>query len=86
MARPAPDIRRRPDASTAPDGRDDVRSPDVIEESPPSDALRMLLQTVSSLLGAAGIALLFPLAILAVGTPVALAIRGLLEAARWFLR
>jgi hypothetical protein len=41
-------------------------------------------QAVFSLLGAAGIALLLPLAILAIGTPVALAVRGLLEVAQWF--
>ena len=83
MARPAPDIGRTSDTRTAQDESDEVRSPHAVDESPPADAFRMVLQAVSSLLGAAGIALLFPLAILAVGTPVALAIRGLLEAARW---
>lgn len=87
MARPAPEtVRRTPDTSSAQDGMDRVRSSDAIDDSQPVDSPRMLLQAVSSLLGAAGIALLFPLAILAVGTPVALAVRGLLEAARWFVR
>jgi hypothetical protein len=36
-----------------------------------------------SLAGAAGIALLVPLAILLVGLPVVLAVRGLLEVAAW---
>jgi hypothetical protein len=86
MARPAPEIaRRRSDTSTAYDERDHVRSPGAIDEPQRSDAGRMLLQAVWTLLGAAGIALLFPLAILAVGTPVALVIRGLLEAARWLM-
>jgi hypothetical protein len=39
-----------------------------------------VLQVLISLVGAVGIALLVPFAILLVGLPIALAVRGLLEA------
>jgi hypothetical protein len=38
-----------------------------------------------SLAGAAGIALLVPFAILLIGMPVALAVRGVVETASWLL-
>lgn len=38
-----------------------------------------------SLAGAAGIALLVPLVILLIGMPIALAVRGVVEAGRWLL-
>ena len=50
-----------------------------------TDSERTYLQALVSLAGAAGIAVLVPVAILAVGAPVALAIRGLLEVAQWFV-
>jgi hypothetical protein len=43
----------------------------------------MFLKGVTSLAGAAGLALLVPFAILLVGLPIVLLIRGLLESARW---
>ena len=44
---------------------------------------RTLLQALVSLTGAAGIALLVPFAILLAGVPIALLVRGLLEAISW---
>lgn len=84
MARPAPEI-GTPAAFTgaARDDTSHVRAAGIIDVSRPSE--RTFAQALVSLLGAVGIALLVPFAILAVATPVALAIGGLLEAARWFV-
>jgi hypothetical protein len=51
----------------------------------PFGSERTLLQALSSLAGAAGIALLLPFAILLLGLPIALAVRGLLEAFVWLV-
>jgi tetrahydromethanopterin S-methyltransferase subunit F len=56
---------------------------DIIDASRPSSADRTLLQGLVSLAGAAGIALLVPFAILLVGLPVVLAVRGVLEVIGW---
>jgi hypothetical protein len=40
-------------------------------------------QALASLAGAVAVMFLFPLAILVLGTPLALAVRGALEVARW---
>jgi hypothetical protein len=45
-----------------------------------------LVQALLSLSGAVGLALLVPFAILLVGLPVALAVRGLLEVVLWLFR
>jgi hypothetical protein len=45
-----------------------------------------LVQSLLSLSGAVGLALLVPFAILLVGLPVALAVRGLLEVVLWLFR
>ena len=58
---------------------------DVIDVALATDSDRTLRQALVSLVGAAGIALVVPLAILAVGTPVALTVSGLLEVAQWFV-
>lgn len=42
-------------------------------------------EALASLAGAAAVVLLFPVAVLAIGTPLALAVRGLLEAVRWVM-
>lgn len=47
--------------------------------SRPTQSERTLAQRLVSLIGTAGLALLVPLAILAVGTPVALGVRGVLQ-------
>jgi hypothetical protein len=54
----------------------------IIDVSRPS-AERTFFQGLVSLAGAAGIALLAPFAILLVGLPVALAVRGLLAVIGW---
>lgn len=87
MARPAPAVAAREAAEdTAEDATSHVRSSDAIDLSRATDAERTVGQLLVSLLGAAGLAVLFALAILAVGTPVALAVRGLLEVAQALLR
>jgi hypothetical protein len=58
---------------------------DTIDVSPPAHAPRTFTQGLGSLLGAVAVVLIAPLAILAVGAPVALGVRGLLEAAAWVL-
>jgi hypothetical protein len=58
----------------------------VIDVSRPCGVQRTPLQALTSLLAIAGIALLVPLAILLVGLPIALAVRGLVELVAWLLR
>ena len=58
---------------------------DVIDVSRPTGGGRTFLQGLISLAGAAGIALAAPFVILLIGLPVALAVRGLLEAVGWVL-
>ena len=55
----------------------------VIDVSRPSLGEQTFVDALVSLAGAAGIALLVPFAILVIGTPVALTVRGLLEAIGW---
>lgn len=55
---------------------------DVVEVSR-SHRNPTFLQALGSLLGAVGVALLFGVAILVVGLPIALFVRGLLEAIGW---
>ena len=49
----------------------------------PLTAERTFLQALVSLFGAAGLALLFGVAILLIGLPIALVVRGVLEAVGW---
>jgi hypothetical protein len=55
----------------------------VIGVSGPYGSERTLLQALISLTGAAGLALLVPFAILLLGLPIALSVRGLLEVFLW---
>ena len=55
----------------------------AIDVTRPYDSERTLLQTLISLAGAAGIALMVPFAILLVGFPIAVAARGLFEVLAW---
>jgi hypothetical protein len=50
-----------------------------------SGGVRTLAQILRSLAGATGVVLLVPFAILLVGLPVALAVRGVLEAIQWLV-
>jgi len=74
MARPAPEVWTPADAPA-----------DVIDVSRPAGSERTFARNLASLFGAAGVALLLPVVVLAVGTPVALALRGLLKAAQWLV-
>jgi hypothetical protein len=56
---------------------------DVLDVSRPSSADRTFLKALVSAAGAAGIALLMPVAILLVGLPVVLAVRGVLKVIGW---
>ena len=56
---------------------------DVIDVSRPAHGERTFLQALVSLFGAAGLALLFGVAILLIGLPIALVVRGVLEAVGW---
>jgi hypothetical protein len=58
---------------------------DVIDVSRPARGGRPFLRGLVSLAGAAGIALAVPFVILLIGMPIALAVRGLLEAVGWVL-
>lgn len=54
-----------------------------LDLSRPSSGYRTLLQSLVSFAGATGIALLVPIAILLIGLPVVLGVRGVLEAIGW---
>ena len=60
-----------------------TRGPGVIDVSRPRKTDRTAGEVVVSVGGAVGLALLAPLAVLAVGTPIAAAVRGLLELTLW---
>jgi hypothetical protein len=70
-------------AVTAQDEHERLPMADVVDESRPTRGDRSFLQALVSLVGAAAIALLFGVAILLVGLPVAVAVRGVLEAIGW---
>jgi hypothetical protein len=56
---------------------------DVIDVFRPTRGGRTFLQGLVSLAGAAGIGLAFPFVILLIGLPIALFVRGLIEAVGW---
>lgn len=56
---------------------------DVSDVSRPIHGERRFLQSLVSLFGAAGIALLFGIGILLVGLPIVLVVRGVVEAIGW---
>lgn len=70
--------------ATGPKSHDAVRV-DVADVSPQGATGRLILRGVATLAGAVGIALLVPLAILLVGLPIVLVIRGIAEAVGWLL-
>jgi hypothetical protein len=86
IARPAPADPARA-ADSAPTQRDtkDVRADVSGVSRPPGSEGRTFGQAAASLIGATGLALLVPLAILAIGTPMALGIRGALAVAEWIV-
>ena len=60
-----------------------ARPSDIIDVSRPTTGQRPFLDTIASLAGAVGVVLMVPLAILLIGLPVALVLRGLIEATAW---
>jgi hypothetical protein len=88
MARPIPvgASQDRANDSRLRASRDETTAPGVIDASRPHGSERTLLQALVSVAGAGGIALLVPFAILVVGLPIALAVRGLLEVFAWLFR
>ena len=62
-----------------------ARPAPAIASRPAISPAAHLAHALVSLVETAGLALLFPLAILAVGVPVALVVRALLELARWVM-
>ena len=85
ITRPVPVSQAKSDAHL--DGRDAGRGGAAAERhdvrSPPG---RSVLQAFTSQAGALGIVLLVPLAILALGIPIALVLRGVIEAVGWLWR
>jgi hypothetical protein len=59
--------------------------PGIVDLSEPGRPARTPLQALTSSVGAAGLALLVPVAILALGLPIALAGRAVLELLDWLL-
>ena len=82
IAQPAAPRPRTADVPPVTDGGD---RRDVGDAPLPDAWTPTLRQILVSLAGVTGIALLVPLVVLLVGMPVALAVRGVLEAAQWLL-
>jgi hypothetical protein len=88
IVRPGPRARVGPDVErfeAIADTAARAVAPDVLNVSRPSSGDRTFLRGLVSLAGAAGIALLVPGAILLVGLPVVLAVRGVLETISWIV-
>ena len=83
IIRPHPADSFAPAAAPAQDGHERLHMADVIDVSGPAHGERTFLQALVSLFGAAGLALLFGVAILLIGLPIVLVARGVLEAAGW---
>jgi hypothetical protein len=79
--RPAGHLTREP--GPAKDAGRILPMADVIDVSRLAHGDRAFLQALVSMLGAAGIAVLMGVAILVMALPIALAVRGLLEAIGW---
>jgi hypothetical protein len=87
ISRPEPVRRVSKVEARADDGANgdhrELGSIDILDVSLPPDTGRPFLRAMASLAGAAGIALLVPFAILLLGLPVALVVRGIAEAIGW---
>ena len=81
VVRPRPSRQPAAPARTV-DAHVRVGANDIVDVSRPH-AQRTFLDTLISSAGAAAVGLLFPLAILAIGFPFVLVVRGLLEAIAW---
>jgi hypothetical protein len=83
IVRPGPADHRTGGAASSEDAERILREADVTAVSRHADAGRTFLQALASLAGAGGLALLMGAAILLIGLPIALVVRGLLEAVGW---
>ena len=83
IVRPGPAGHLTRGAAPAEDVQRTLPMADVVAVSPPAHADRTFLQGLASLFGAGGLALLMGVAILLIGLPIALVVRGLLEAISW---
>ena len=72
-------------AAPAHEGHERLHMADVIDVSRPAHRERTFLQALVSVFGAAGLALFFGVAILLIGLPIALVVRGVLETVGWLL-
>ena len=81
IVRPAPEVA----AQRVERGTPQHETSDLAAHQVEVHAERSRAQLLLSLVGLAGVALLVPIAILAAGTPVALAIRGLIALTEWLL-
>ena len=85
ITRPSPDRHATNHETVAPEDSAAVVREDVIDVFGPATDGRTFLKGLVSLAGAAGLALLVPFVILLIGMPLALAVRGVVEAASWAL-
>ena len=86
ITRPHPELQATSGETVVPDDSPAafVRE-NVIDVSRPATDGRTFLDGLVSLTGAVGIALLVPFVILLIGVPIALAVRGVIEAASWLV-
>jgi hypothetical protein len=86
ITRPQPELQITSEDAVVPDERRAALAREnVIDVSRPATDERTFLKGFVSLAGAAGLALLVPFIILLVGTPIALGVRGVIEAASWLV-
>jgi hypothetical protein len=86
ITRPQPELQVTSDDIVVPDERRSALArKNVIDVFRPATNERTFLKGLISLAGAAGIALLVPFVILLIGTPIALGVRGVIEAASWLV-
>lgn len=83
IVHPAPAGHLTGGAALAKDAERPLPVADVVDVSRRAHAHRTFLQALMSLFEAAGLALLMGVAILLIGLPIALVVRGLLEAVGW---
>jgi hypothetical protein len=83
IVRPGPVGHLTRGAAPAEDAERTLPMADVVAVPRPAHAARTFLQALVSLFGAAGLALLMGVAILLIGLPIALVVRGVLEAVGW---
>jgi hypothetical protein len=83
IIRPQPAVHLASGSVPAQDADRSLRMVDVIGVSGPTHGVRSFFQALVTLCGAAAFALLFAVAILLVGLPIVLILRGVLEAIGW---